>query len=104
MDEREITRRAVLQGGAALAGLAMLGAPLAALAAPVEEGEEVIPWLDQTPPNPVPDIVGQPLVWEELGTEITPNEKFFTVAHFGMQSARWLTASRAARLATTTTW
>ena len=46
MDEREITRRAVLQGGAALAGLAMLGAPLAALAAPVEEGGEVIPWLD----------------------------------------------------------
>ena len=46
MDEREITRRAVLQGGAALAGLAMLGAPLAALVAPVAAGEEVILWLD----------------------------------------------------------
>lgn len=86
MDEREITRRAILQGGAALAGLAALGVPLSALAAPVTAAEyEVIPWIDQrpAPPPPPPDAVGQQLVWEELGSQITPSEKFFTVQHHG---------------------
>ena len=90
MDEREVTRRAVLQGGAALAGLAVLGTPMAAFAAPVAAGEEVIPWLDQPMPVPPPaqGIVGQQLVWEELGSQITPDEKFFTVSHHGMQIIR----------------
>ena len=84
MDEHEISRRAVLQGGAALAGLAALGVPQAALAAPVAAGEEVIPWADQRPtPGPPPDIADTQLVWEELGSQITPNEKFFTVQHYG---------------------
>ena len=85
MDGNEVTRRAVLQGGAALAGLAALGAPLGALAAPVAAGEEVIPWLDRPEPIPPPaqGIAGQLLVWEELGGQYTPTEKFFTIAHFG---------------------
>ena len=90
MDEREVTRRAVLQGGAALAGLAALGAPLAALAAPAAAGESIIPWLDQPVPIPPPaqGILGYPLVWEELNSQITPDEKFFTVSHHGMQIIR----------------
>ncbi len=90
MDEREVTRRAVLQGGAALAGLAALGAPLAALAAPAAGGESVIPWLDQPAaiPPPAQGILGYPLVWEELASQITPDEKFFTVSHHGMQIIR----------------
>ncbi len=90
MDGREVTRRAVLQGGAALAGLALFGAPLEALLAPVADGYEVIPWLDQPPPVPEParEIVGQQLVWEELGAQLTPNIKFFTVAHFGVPIIR----------------
>jgi DMSO/TMAO reductase YedYZ molybdopterin-dependent catalytic subunit len=88
MDEREISRRALLQGSAALAGLALFGAPLAALAAPVADGYEVIPWLDQPPPLPQPADAAQQLVWEELGAQLTPNEKFFTVWHFGMQIIR----------------
>ena len=90
MDEREVTRRAVLQGGAALAGLAALSGPLGAFAAPTAAGEEVIPWLDQPMPVPPPaqGIVGQQLVWEELGGQITPDEKFFTVSHHGMQIIR----------------
>ena len=86
MDEREVTRRAVLQGGAALAGLAALsGLPLGALGAPVAAEYELIPWLDQrpTPPPPPPDIAGQQLVWEELESQLTPNEKFFYVQHYG---------------------
>jgi DMSO/TMAO reductase YedYZ molybdopterin-dependent catalytic subunit len=88
MDGQAITRRAVVQGGAALAGLAALGAPagaLAALAAPATGGYEVLPWLDQPAPVPAPvqGIVGQQLVWEELGSQLTPSEKFFTVAHNG---------------------
>lgn len=89
MDEREVTRRAMLQGGAALAALAALGAPLAALAAPVAAGETVLPWLDQPPPFPFPpEVAAQQLVWEELGGQLTPNEKFFTVNHHGMQIIR----------------
>ena len=85
MDGNDITRRAVLQGGAALAGLAALGAPLEALAAPVAADETVIPWLDQrpAPPPPPPDVADTQLVWEELGSQLTPSEKFFTVQHYG---------------------
>src|SRR4051812_17589505 len=87
MDERAITRRTVVQGSAALAGMAALGAlPLRAPAAPVAAGETVIPWLDQPPPFPfAPAPAATQLVWEELGSQITPDEKFFTVAHHGMQ-------------------
>ena len=77
MDQREISRRSVLQGGAALAGLALLGSRLPVMASskgateehvswstqvalgfPTRPGEEVVPWLDQPAPNPVPDILG----------------------------------------------
>ena len=90
MDQREITRRTVLQGSAALAGMAALGGlPLRARAAPVAAGETVIPWLDQPPPFPFsPAPAATQLVWEELGGQRTPDEKFFTVAHFGMQIVR----------------
>src|SRR5690242_11288527 len=82
MEEREVTRRAMLQGGAALAGLAALGAPMAALTATAAPGEEILPWLDQPAPNPIPDIVEDLLVWEDLDTWITPTEKFFAVRHY----------------------
>ena len=84
MDEREVTRRDLLRGGAALAGLAALGAPLAALAAPLAPGDEVVPWADQPPPNPVPQVVGSQLVWEDLEAWITPNDRFFTIQHYNL--------------------
>lgn len=91
MSRQAISRRAILKGGAALASLAALGLPpeaLAALAAQTDTGEQVPPWLDQPPPFPgSPDVVATQLVWEELGAELTPNEKFFTVQHYGP----WLT-------------
>ena len=111
MDRREISRRTVLQGGAALAGLALLGSKLPALASPgqatresspwpaqvaltfpTRPGEEVLPWLDQPAPNPVPDILGTPLRWEDLDSWTTPNDEFFTVKHFNLpaiDAAAW---------------
>ncbi len=107
MTPRTISRRTVLQGGAALAALELFrtrlparatpkhgygmtplsassDAPLSSLAFPSRPGEEVLLWLDQPAPNPVPDILGTPLEWEQLDSWITPNEKFFTVKHFGL--------------------
>ena len=86
MATREISRRALLQGSAALAGLAFLRLPLPADAFPDRPGEEVLPWLDQPAPNPVPEVAGTLLHWEELDSWITPNEKFFTITHFGPPS------------------
>ena len=111
MEDQHVSRRALLTGGgAALAGLSSL--PLASRAqasnrgpraggfgdflfegdsdvrieAPPELGDEVIPWDDQPDPIPPPaqDIVGQLLVWEELNSRVTPNEKFFTVKHYNL--------------------
>jgi DMSO/TMAO reductase YedYZ molybdopterin-dependent catalytic subunit len=87
MDPRELSRRALLQGGgAALAGLAAAGLPELALAFPDRPGEEVLPWLDQPAPNPVPQITGQHLRWEALDSWITPADRFFFVQHFGRPS------------------
>jgi len=107
MTTRNVSRRTVLQGAAALAALEMFRArlpaqaaqqnrygkvrltrsthaPLSPLAFPSRPGEEVLPWLDQPAPNPVPEIVGTLLTWEDLDSWITPNDKFFTVKHFDL--------------------
>ena len=42
----------------------------------------MIPWLDQPAPNPVPEVIQTQLVWEDLDSWVTPNDKFFTIAHF----------------------
>ena len=72
----------VIQGSAALAGLAILQAARLAQAFPSRAGEEVLPWLDQPPENPIPQVVANQLKWEDLDSRITPNEKFFSVAHY----------------------
>jgi DMSO/TMAO reductase YedYZ molybdopterin-dependent catalytic subunit len=58
--------------------------PLSVLAFPSRPGEEVLPWLDQPAPNPVPEILGKPLKWEDLDSWITTNDEFFTVKHFSL--------------------
>jgi DMSO/TMAO reductase YedYZ molybdopterin-dependent catalytic subunit len=79
----EIARREfVIQGSAALAGLTILQASRLAQAFPSRPGDDVIPWLDQPPENPVPEVVANQLKWEELDSWITPNERFFSVAHY----------------------
>jgi len=78
-----VSRRTALRAGAAL-GVAALasGFPERALAFPTQSGEEVVPWLDQPPPSAAPDVVGTQLVWEQLDSWKTSNDKFFTVQHY----------------------
>ena len=79
----DIARRDfVVRGGAALAGLTMLQACGMAQAFPSRPGERVLPWTDQPPENPVPQVVANQLKWEELDSWITPNAKFFSIAHY----------------------
>jgi DMSO/TMAO reductase YedYZ molybdopterin-dependent catalytic subunit len=41
-----------------------------------------VPWSDTLAPNPVPEIIKNQLVWSDLDSWITPNEEFFSIAHF----------------------
>jgi DMSO/TMAO reductase YedYZ molybdopterin-dependent catalytic subunit len=70
----------IIKGSAALAALAVFQSRFAH-AFPSRPGETVIPWLDQPPPDPDPadqDL----LVWEDLDSWLTPNDKFFSISHF----------------------
>jgi DMSO/TMAO reductase YedYZ molybdopterin-dependent catalytic subunit len=79
----DLHRRDVLvQGGAALAAIAALHSARPASAFPTRPGDVVIPWLDQPEPNPVPEVIQNQLVWEDLDSWITPNDEFFSIAHF----------------------
>ena len=83
MAQPELTRRRLMQqGGAALAGLSVLrlAGPTYAFQTPV--GGEVIPWLDQPEPNPVPDVIVRQLEWEQLNSWLTPPDQFFVIKHF----------------------
>ena len=68
---------------AAVAGLAVLRSSLAQ-AFPVRPGEEVVPWADQPPPVPdaASSVVRNLPKWEDLSAWLTPNEQFFSVAHY----------------------
>ena len=72
----------VIQGGVALAGLTLLQACSAAQALPSRPGEKVVAWSDQPPENPIPQVVANQLRWEDFDSWITPNAKFFSVAHY----------------------
>ena len=112
VEHQEISRRTLLKGGSALAGLTVLRVAGPAHAFPGhsgeedghddqpdaaqalgQSGEEVIPWLDQPPESPFPDNVGNLLKWEELDSWLTPTEDFFFVNHYGqpdgLNEATW---------------
>jgi DMSO/TMAO reductase YedYZ molybdopterin-dependent catalytic subunit len=83
-----------LKGSLALAGLALLRVPELAEAFSAQPGEEVLPWLDEPVPNPIPDVLGNQLQWESVSVDSwrTPNDRFFTVAHYGkpvIDAATW---------------
>ncbi|MEZ5833865.1 MAG: sulfite oxidase [Dongiaceae bacterium] len=90
---RTIGRRDfVIQGGAALAGLSILQACNLAHAFPTRPGETVVPWLDQPPENPIPQVVANQLRWEDFDSRLTPNGRFFSVAHYNrpvLDEASW---------------
>ena len=117
MSNQDVSRRTLLKGGgAALAGLTVLRVAGPAHAFPGHPGQQervpwdddasltphrpsshpggqVIPWLDQPPPNPVPQITGNLLQWEELDSFLTPADEFFYVQHYGqpdgLDEAKW---------------
>jgi len=83
MVTQEISRRALLKGGgAAVAGLTALQVAGPARAFPGHGADQVLPWLDQPAPNPVPKIAQNLLVWEELDSWITPADDFFVISHY----------------------
>ena len=87
MNTVELSRRELLlQGSAVLLGLALLQGSGQALAFPQWSGAKVIPWLDQPPANPMPQVVGNLFQWEQLDSWLTPNDKFFTVGHYNKPS------------------
>jgi len=84
-------REFIVRGSAALAAMTLLQAQFAQ-AFPSRAGETVLPWLDQMVANPVPDVIRSQLVWEDLDTWITPNDKFFSIAHFNrpnIEASTW---------------
>jgi DMSO/TMAO reductase YedYZ molybdopterin-dependent catalytic subunit len=87
VDLQDMSRRTLLKGGgAAVAGLSALQVAGPAHAFPGGPGEVVIPWIDQPAPNPVPDVLQNLLVWEELDSWLTPADNFFVVSHYGNQT------------------
>lgn len=83
MINSDISRRTLVKRGAiASAGLGALrlAAPVYAVQTPV--GADVIPWLDQPEPNPVPDVIVRQLEWEQLDQWTTPIDQFFVIEHF----------------------
>lgn len=80
-----ISRRTLLtHGSAALGSLSVLrfAGPAAAFQTPA--AGEVIPWLDQPEPNPVPEAIVRQITWEDLDSWITPNDEFFVIKHFNV--------------------
>ncbi|CAH2406877.1 sulfite oxidase [Mesorhizobium ventifaucium] len=75
-------RELLVQGSAALVAIAALYTSRRAYAFPKRPSEEVIPWLDQPTENPDPVGIQKQLVWEDLDSWITPNDKFFSISHF----------------------
>lgn len=103
MTTGSLTRRGLLAGGTAAAGLSVLRVSGSAQALgagsadslpwlrhhgdptetyPGDPHDEVLLWEDQPPPFPPGNGIGQQLVWEELGARRTPTDNFFFVSHY----------------------
>jgi DMSO/TMAO reductase YedYZ molybdopterin-dependent catalytic subunit len=83
MPSSNLTRRRLVQhGGAAVAGLSVLRVAGPTYAFQTPAAGEVIPWLDQPEPNPVPEVIVRQLDWEHLDSWITPPDQFFVIKHY----------------------
>ncbi len=82
MTPSDMTRRRLLQGGSAIAGLSVLRLAGPTHAFQTRAGAEVIPWLDQLAPNPVPEVIVRQLEWERLDSWLTPPDQFFVIKHY----------------------
>jgi DMSO/TMAO reductase YedYZ molybdopterin-dependent catalytic subunit len=82
VDTRGLSRRdLLLMGSTALAASAFFRLDRLVAAAPLQQGEEILRWADQPPPEPPPGTRNQ-LVWEDLDSWVTPNERFFRVVNY----------------------
>jgi DMSO/TMAO reductase YedYZ molybdopterin-dependent catalytic subunit len=79
----KISRRELFQySGAALTGMSLLTGMSSAQTAWAQSADEVLPWVDQPAENPVPQILADPLHWEDLDSWYTPSDQFFSVSHY----------------------
>lgn len=83
METQQFSRRTLLKGaGMAVTSMALLDSAWFAPRAEAQAGVTVIPWTDQPAENPVPQVVANPLQWEKVDSWYTPNEQFFSIAHY----------------------
>jgi len=87
--QAKLQRRTVL--GGVLAGAALLQSRAFAQS---EANQKVIPWSDQPPavPPPLGNVIKGETRWENLDSWITPNDKFFSIAHYNrpeIDAAAW---------------
>lgn len=89
-----MNRRELLMRGA-LAGVAFASQRVFAQAAE----SRVIPWSDQpiAIPPPLQHVIKGLTRWEDLDSQITPNDKFFSIAHYNRRQIdpktwRWTVA------------
>src|SRR5437763_11333106 len=68
-----VAQKSAAHGGHGTRGVGVRAPHRLVAAAPLEQGEVVIPWLDQPAavPPPAQGVIGQQLVWEELDSWIT---------------------------------
>jgi DMSO/TMAO reductase YedYZ molybdopterin-dependent catalytic subunit len=83
---QEISRRTLLRStGAAVTGMALMNNGWFAQSAAAQAEGDVLPWLDEPAENPVPQVLSNVQEWEELmDTWLTPNDEFFSIAHYGI--------------------
>ena len=78
----ETTRRRVLQGGLAAAGLSALGIPEWAFPV-LAQGETLVPFTDLPDTFPAPAADRRTLDIRTIDGPFTPRDKFFTTQHYG---------------------
>ena len=76
------TRRTMLKGSLAAAGLAALGLPEWALPA-LAQGEVVVPVTDLPPDFPAPTVDRRQFDIRTIDGPLTPRDRFFTTQHYG---------------------
>ena len=76
------TRRDILRGTLAAAGLGALGVPGWALPA-LAQGETLVPFSDAPPTFPAPGPVNRQYDVRTIDGPFTPTDKFFTTQHYG---------------------
>src|SRR5687768_5131225 len=79
---RSRSRRSVLKGGLAVAGLGVLGLPEWALPV-LAQGEVLVPFTDLPETFPAPAADRRQLDIRTITGPLTPKDQFFTTQHYG---------------------